>query len=141
MDTLLELQLGNEFRKDKLQSTFSLLENNTVLEQPNGYQNETNYQVNDLYLKSKYRLKIKDFGIVGKLDVHQLFNRLENNNTTSNQNPFFINPSLGFDWKINDKNKITSSYSYNTTNAKVLDVFSDFVLTGFRSFSKGTGEF
>jgi hypothetical protein len=138
---LLELQLGNEYRKDKLQSTLSLLENNTVLEQPNGYQNETNYQVNDLYLKSKYRLKIKDFGIVGKLDVHQLFNRLENNNTTSNQNPFFINPSLGFDWKINDKNKITSSYSYNTTNAKVLDVFSDFVLTGFRSFSKGTGNF
>jgi len=138
---LLELQLGNEFRKDKLQSTFSLLENNTVLEQPNGYQNETNYHVNDLYLKSKYRLKIKDFGIVGKLDVHQLFNRLENNNASSNQNPFFINPSLGFDWKINDKNKITSSYTYSTTNAKVLDVFSDFVLTGFRSFSKGTGDF
>lgn len=138
---LLELQLGNEFRRDRLQSTFSLLENNIVLEQPNGYQNETNYQVNDLYLKSKYRLKVKDFGIVGKLDIHQLFNSLENNNTTSNQNPFFVNPSLGFDWKINDKNKITSSYSYNTTNAKVLDVFSDFVLTGFRSFSKGTGGF
>lgn len=138
---LLELQLGNEFRKDKLQTTFSLLENNTVLEQPNGYQNQTNYQVNDLYLKSKYRLKIKDFGVVGKLDVRQLFNHLENNNISSNQNPFFINPSLGFDWKINDKNKITSSYSYNTTNAKVLDVFSDFVLTGFRSFSQGTGNF
>lgn len=138
---LLELQFGNEFRKDRLESTFSLLEDNIVLEQPNGYQNETNYQVNDLYLKSKYRLKIKDFGIVGKLDVHQLFNRLENNNASSNQNPFFINPSLGFDWKINDKNKITSSYSYITTNAKILDVFSDFVLTGFRSFSKGTGYF
>ena len=138
---LLELQLGNEFRKDKLQSTFSLLENNTVLEQSNGYQNQTNYQVNDLYLKGKYRLKVKDFGIVGKLDVHQLFNSLENNNITSNQNPFFINPSLGFDWRINDKNKIISSYSYNTTNAKVLDVFSDFVLTGYRSFSKGTDNF
>jgi hypothetical protein len=138
---LLELQLGNEFRKDKLRSTFSLLENNTVLEQPNDYQNQTNYQVNDLYLKSKYILKVKDFGIVGKLDVHQLFNRSENNNASSNQNPFFINPSLGFDWEINDKNKITSSYSYNTKNAKVLDVFSDFVLTSFRSFSKGTGNF
>ena len=138
---LMELQLGNEFRKDKLHSTFSLLENNTILEQPNDYQNETNYQVNDLYLKGKYRLKVKDFGIVGKLDVHQLFNRLQNNKVSSTQNPFFINPSLGFDWKINEKNKITSSYSYNTTNAKVLDVFSDFVLTGFRSFSKGTGDF
>ena len=138
---LLELQLGNEFRKDKLQSTFSLLENNIVLEKPSGYQNETNYQVNNLFVKGKYRLKMKDFGIVAKLYIHQLFNRLENNNIGSTQNPFFINPSLGFDWKINDKNKITSSYSYNTTNARVQDVFSDFVLTGFRSFAKGTGDF
>jgi hypothetical protein len=138
---LLELQLGNEFRKDRLQSIFTLLENNTVVEQPNGYRNQTEYKVNDLYLKSKYRLKIKDFGIVGKLDVHQLFNWLANNNSTSRQNPLFVNPSLGFDWEINNKNKISSSYAYNTTNAKVLDVFSDFVLTGFRSFSKGTGGF
>lgn len=138
---LLELQLGNTFRKDKLLTTFSLSGNNAVLEQPKGYQNLTNYKVNDLYLKTKYRLKVKNFGIVGKLEVHQLFNYLENNNVTSTQNPFFINPSLGFDWEINDKNKITSSYYYNTTNAKVLDVFSDFVLTGFRSFSKGTGNF
>ncbi len=138
---LLELQLGNEYRKDALSTTFSLSEDEMVLEQPNGYQNQTNYQVNDLYFKSKYRLKIKDFGLTGKLYFHQLFNQVENNNTTSNQNPFFINPSIGFDWKINDKNKIISSYSHNTTNAKIIDVYSDFVLTGFRSFSKGTGNF
>ena len=138
---LLELQLGNEFRKDRLSTTFSLLETTVILEQPNGYQNQTIYQTNDLYLKSKYRLKVNDFDFIGKLDIHQLFNRLKNTNLLSTQNPFFINPSVGFDWEINDKNKITSSYSYTTTNAKMLDVFSDFVLTGFRSFSKGTGNF
>ncbi len=137
---LLELQLGNEYRKDKLMSTFSLLEDDVLLRQPNGYQNQTIYQVNNLYLKSKYRLEIKNFGLTGKLDFHQLFNRLEDNNTV-HQNPFFINPSIDLDWEINDKNKIKTSYSYNTTNAKILDVYSDFVLTGFRSFSKGTGGF
>ncbi|TXK71947.1 carboxypeptidase-like regulatory domain-containing protein [Mesonia sp. HuA40] len=138
---LLEIQLGNEYRKDELSTTFSLLEDGTLLAQPNGYQNEINYRVNDLYFKSKYRLKLKDFGLTGKLDFHQLFNRLENNQISSNQNPFFINPSIGLDWKINDKNKIISSYSYTTTNAKILEVYSNFVLTGFRSFSKGTGSF
>ncbi len=138
---LLELQLGNEFRKDKLVTTFSLLKDNFILENPSDYQNKTTYQVNDFYLKSKYRLKINDFGIVGKLNVHQVFNRLENNGNSSNQKPFFINPSIGIDWKINNKNEITASYSYNTKSASILDVFGNFVLTGFRSFSKGTGNF
>ena len=140
-DNLLELQLGNEFRRDKLTTTFSLLENETVLEAPIGYQNQTNYQANNLYFKSKYLLKFKDFSFVGNLNFHQLFNRLKNNANFQNESPFFINPSVSFDWEINNKNKITASYSYNTTNAKVLDVFSDFILTGFRSFSKGTNSF
>jgi hypothetical protein len=140
-ENLLELKLGNEFRKDKLQTTFSLLEDNLIIDNPNSYQNQTTYQVNDLYLKSKYQIKFKDIGIIGELNIHQLFNRLENNGISNNQSPFFINPSLGLDWEINNKNKIMSSYSYNNTNAKVLDVFSDFVLTGFRSFFKGTGNF
>ncbi|MFD2551601.1 carboxypeptidase-like regulatory domain-containing protein [Bizionia sediminis] len=139
--SLLELQIGNTFRKDKLLSAFSILEDDLVLEQPNGYQNNTTYLVNDIYIKSKYRLKVNNFGIIGQLAVHQLFNSLENNNVSDSQSPFYVNPSIGFDWEINDKNKITSSYSYNTTNAKVINVFSDFVLTGFRSFEKGTGSF
>ncbi|REE08387.1 carboxypeptidase-like protein [Winogradskyella pacifica] len=138
---LLELQFGNEFRKDKLNTEFSILENETILDKPISYQNNTNYTVNDLYLKSKYRYKIGDFGLTGKLNIHQLFNQLDFSNSSESQKPFFANPSIGLDWKINDKNKITSSYSYNTTNAKILDVYNNFVLTGFRSFSAGTSNF
>ena len=138
---LLELQFGNEFRKDKLNTTFTLFEDLTVLENPNDFQNNATYQTNDLYLKSKYRYKLKDFGITGKLCLHQLFNELNFDGFSENQNPFFANPSIGLDWKINDKNKIISSYSYNTTNAKILDVYNNYVLTNFRSFSKGTGSF
>lgn len=138
---LFELQFGNEFKKDKLNTTFTLFENSTILETPNGFQNNTTYQTNDLYFKTKYRYKIKDFAITGKLGFYQLFNKLEFDAFSENQSPFFVNPSIGLDWKINDKNKITSSYSYNTTNAKILDVYNDYVLTNFRSFSKGTGTF
>jgi len=138
---LLELQLGNEFRKDNLNSVFTLLEDDDVIEYPIGYQNETNYLVNNSYLKTKYRYKIKDFAIVGKLDFHQLYNRLESNLETKDESPFFVNPNLGLDWKINEKNKIMTSYSYNFKNASILDVYQDYVLTGFRNFSKGTGNF
>ncbi len=138
---LLELQFGNEFRKDKLNTTFTLFENSIILETPNGFQNNIAYQTNDLYFKTKYRYKIKDFAVTGKLGFHQLFNKLEFDAFSENQSPFFINPSIGLDWKINDKNKITSSYSYNTTNARILDVYNDYVFTNFRSFSKGTGTF
>ena len=138
---LLELKIGNQLRIDDLNTRFELLQNDTNLSLPNGYQNNLTYTTNDLYLSAKYRLKLKKFTLLTQADAHQLFNQLENFNVKSNQKPFFIMPKIGLDWKINEKNKILTSYSYNTTNAGVLDVYSGFVQTGFRSFSKGLEEF
>jgi len=138
---LLELQFGNKYRNDKLTSNFLLKKENTVLNKPVGYQNNTSYITNNVYFKSKYRLKIKQVAFIGKLDFNQLYNRLKQEGIKKQQHPFFINPSIGFDWEINKKNKIITSYAINTTNAKILDVYSNYVLTGFRSFSKGTGTF
>tara|TARA_R110002111_G_scaffold74771_1_gene118712 strand:- start:931 stop:3603 length:2673 start_codon:yes stop_codon:yes gene_type:complete len=138
---LLELQLGNEYRNDQLNTTFSLLEDNTTVNEPNGFQNRATYRINDLYFKAKYRYKFGNIGLATNLAFHQLFNTFENQDISDAQNPFFINPSLGLDWKINDKNKIITNYSYNTINAGILDVYDNFVLTGFRSFSAGTGNF
>lgn len=137
---LLELQFGNVYRKDELVSSFSLKEDNTTLEIPTNYQNNTAYSVNNLYFKSKYRIKLNDFALTGKLDFHQLFNQIEQENKTRQQ-PFFINPSVGLDWKINSKNRIRTLYSYNTTNAKIIDIYNHYVLTDYRSFTKGTGTF
>ncbi|MCZ8091346.1 MAG: carboxypeptidase-like regulatory domain-containing protein [Flavobacterium sp.] len=138
---LLEIKIGNQLRIDELNTRFELLQNENNLAFPNGYQNNLTYTTNDLYLSAKYRFKLKNFTFLTQADAHQLFNQLENFNTKTNQNPFFIMPKIGLDWKINEKNKILTSYSYNTTNAGVLDVYSGFVQTGFRSFSKGLEEF
>lgn len=138
---LLEIKIGNQLRIDDLNTRFELLENDNNLSFPNGYQNNLTYTINDLYLSAKYRFKLKNFTLLTQADSHQLFNQLENFNVKSNQNPFFIMPKIGLDWKINEKNKILTSYSYNTTNAGVLDVYSGFLQSGFRSFSKGLEEF
>ncbi len=138
---LLEWQLGNAFKKNKLYSDLLLLQNEEVIDSPQSFQNRTSYSTNDLFLKSKYHLKLKNITLIGEVGAHQFFNHLTNNQNLITQNPFFINPSIGMDWQINNKNKITSTYSYNTSNTKLLDVHNNFVLTGFRSFSKGTGNF
>lgn len=138
---LLEIKAGNQLRIDDLDTRFELLQNENNLAFPNGYQNQLTYTSNDLYLTAKYCFKLNKFNLLTQADAHQLFNQLENINTKSNQRPFFIMPKIGLDWKINEKNKIITSYSYNTTNAGVLDVYSGFVQTGFRSFSKGLEEF
>ena len=138
---LLELKIGNQLRIDDLNTRFELLQNENNLTFPNGYQNQLTYTTNDLYLSAKYRFKIKQFTLLTQADAHQLFNKLVNFNVKSNQNPFFVMPKIGLDWKINEKNKIFTSYSYNTTNAGVLDVYSGFVQTGFNSFSKGLEAF
>ena len=138
---LLEIKIGNQLRIDGLNTRFELLESDNNLSFPNGYQNNLTYTTNDLYLSAKYRFKLKNFTLLTQADAHKLFNQLENFNVKSNQNPFFVMPKIGLDWKINEKNKILTSYSYNTTNAGALDVYSGFVQTGFRSFSKGLEEF
>lgn len=138
---LFELKFGNEYRVDRLNSAFTLLENTTVLGVPKGFQNDVKYQTNDLYIKTKYRYKLGKLPIVGRLGVHQLFNVFNHDSKLETQGAFFVNPSIGIDWKINDNNKVSSSYSYNTTNAGILDVYNNYVLTNFRSFYKGTGEF
>lgn len=138
---LLELKIGNKLRIDELKTRFELLEKDNNLSFPNGYQNQLTYTTNDLYLSAKYRFKFNNVTLLTQAGAHQLFNQLENFDKKSNQNPFFILPKIGLDWKINKKNKILASYSYNTKNAGVLDVYSGFVQTGFRSFSKGLKEF
>lgn len=137
-NNLVELQIGNEFRKDKIFSELSLLEGQSVLNTPKNFNNHTYYQVNDLYLKSSYRHIIGNISLASKLDVHQLFTSLDFPDNVTNQNPLYIYPKLSLDWEIDDKNKITTSYFYNKTNTKIAEMYNGYILNGIRSFNKGT---
>ena len=138
---LFEMKVSNQLRIDDLLTRFELLENQNNLSFPAGYQNSLTYTTNDLFVSAKYRFKLKHVTFLAQAEAHQMYNQLETFTEKSNQNPFFVVPKIGLDWKIKEKSKILTSYSYNTTNAGVLDVYSGFVQTGFRSFSKGLDEF
>ncbi len=138
---LLEIEIGNKFRKDNLSSNFQLIDSNNAANDPEGYQNQFEYITNDLYLNSKYVLKFKKVNFLLQSDFHQFFNKLESFNDQKSQSPFCINPKLGFEWELNKKNKFLTSYSYTTTNASIIETYNNIIHTGFRSFSKGTGNF
>jgi len=135
---LLELKFGNKYRKDKLTTSFLLKDNNIVIDKPTDYQKTTVYQSNDMYMKADYLVKLKKVSLNGKIEFHQLFNKLAFNNK---QQPFFINPKLSFQWELNKKNKMLLSYANNTTNTTLLDVSNNIILTSFNAISKGRGEF
>ena len=138
---LWELQFGYEFRQDDLLTSLALFENENLLIFPETFQNMTSYKVNNLFFKNKYQFEFGNIDLIGRLDVHQLFGELENNNESKGQSPFFINPSFGVDWKIDNKNHITTSYSFSKKNTKIFDVFGAFALTSFRNFSRGRDGF
>ena len=137
---LLELKLGNAYRRDVLNSKFSLFENETIIINPQGFQNDLTYTVNDSYAKGKYQYNLNKIALIANLSVHQLVNTIEQNDQSTVQHPFFVNPSLGLDWTINKTNKIRTSYAQNRTNADIINLYDNFVLTGFRNFSSGLGD-
>jgi len=139
---LFEIQLGNQFKRDFVNSKLSIKEDHTTLETPLVFQNKMVYTVNDSYIKGKILYKkIKNIGISGKLGLHQIQNTLSNFDKEKKQNPFFINPEIWIQWEISKKHKLSGAYSKNTTNATVLDVYDNYILTSFRNFSKGTNDF
>ena len=139
---LLEVQLGNEFRNDELQSEFSVFQNNTLVSRPDDFQNQTFYQENNSYLKTLYTHHLSDsYKISGGLELHHFFNQLKIRNEFDNQRVFYINPNVNFHWTINENHKMNFSYSYNVDNAKTTDIYNGFVMTRFKSFTKGTSNF
>lgn len=135
-ENIFEIQIGNQFRKDNLLSIFKIKNDETIVSIPSNYKNTLNYVSNDLYLKLKYSIKFKKIRLDTETTFHQYINTL---NDTLKQNPFFANPKIGISWEINQKNRISTSFSLNKTNTKVLNIYNNYINTGFRSFLKGTG--
>ena len=139
-DDVFELQLGNEWRKDWFVSQLNLWDEDEQII-PEGYINNTQYRVNNLYLKNKYNKKANQLNLSASLNFHQLFNQLEVEGRTKSQTPFYINPQVGLAWEITPRHSLLSSYSHNTANAGVLDLHNGYVLQSSRTFHRGVAEF
>ncbi|TGD58738.1 carboxypeptidase-like regulatory domain-containing protein [Flavobacterium humi] len=136
--SLLEVKTGLKHRQDILNTRLMFQENNTIATVPEEYQNSGKYASMDAYLNAKYSYKKGRYTLTGEMEAHQLFNKYTDVGRNEKQAPFFVNPKIGFNIEINKSNRFFSVYSYNKTNAGILDVYSNYVLTGYRNFDKGT---
>ena len=139
---LFELTIGNEFKSQNLNSSFSILSNSSEQEaQPSDFQNKFTYLTNDSYVSAKYSKSLGKTSIIGKTEYRFLYNRINSTKNDDAQNTHIVNPSIGIKWKPNDKHQLVGNYTYTISNADFLDVYDNWVLRGFRSFSRGTGRF
>ena len=137
---LFEFKIINQNTIDNLTSNFQLYnENKNKLKDSNFYLNNIVYKVNDLALNVKYSFSINKILLFTDINTSFYLNKLINVNKSLNQNPFFIIPKIGVNWKINNNNKLLVSYSYNVKNSTINEVYNNYINTSFRSFQRGTG--
>ncbi|WP_271782461.1 carboxypeptidase-like regulatory domain-containing protein [Aquimarina algiphila] len=138
---LLDFSVGYEFREDELFSDFFLKENENIVLNPEEYKNSIKYQTHDLYLSSGYRKKLNNTSIGFNLEGHQLFNMLDETNQKVEESPVLVNSKLSFDWEINKRNRAFTYIENSNSNANISDLYSNYISTGYRNFSRGTGKF
>jgi hypothetical protein len=137
---LWEFKLASEYRKDLFSSSLGIHSDSMTLF-PMEYQNDLKYNTSDTYLSGGYRKKWGNAGLSAHGNLHFLDNLLSKSDENTSQQLVFFNPKLSFDWKVLEKQKLRASYSFNTTNAKVLDVYEGYIQTSYRTLNKGLGDF
>ena len=138
----IDIRVGYQHKNETLRSHLLFMDTNGMLSDTDAiYQNNLQYRVDDIYGKIKYKYRLGRFHINATLETHQLLSTINNAVTTTSDSPFYTIPRVGFSWSINDKNKLSAIYTYDTKNFSLSDVYDGFVLTDFRNFSKGLGTF
>ena len=136
-----KFNLGNKYKIDKLQTELELLKNNLSIK-PEGFNNNLNLVLNELYLENSYTLKYDTFEVDTNINIYLLNSLFRLINEEENVNNFiFVNPKIDFNWNINKRNILNFSFLFSTQKTEIADIYSNSINTSFRNFSNGTGSF
>jgi hypothetical protein len=125
------LKSGFKYNKESVFSGLSLSENQNSFS-PAGYANDLSLYKNTYYFTGSNRLSLGRVNIVTDLTANYL--RVSN---PFRQNFLYFEPSLSILSNISRKSKLTLRYAYNQIFSNGIDVYSGFILSGFRSFQRG----
>ncbi len=105
------------------------------------FQNDFEATLRDLYTSASYKYTFKKFSVRSELALHQFSSRISSRGLVNRKSPLTLIPSLGLSWNINGKNKIITSYKYNTRNLPFNELYDGYTLTSYRNFNRGIGNF
>lgn len=138
---LFEISANVSSRTDDLYSKLSLISPSDNLS-INDFQNDITLKNNALQINVLYAYQwMKDIRIVPSVQFKYVHQKLENKISLKSYRPFLIDPSISLNWDINNKNKIQAYYRYSWQTSELIDLYSNTIHTGFRSFSKGYNDF
>jgi len=79
--------------------------------------------------------------MVPLVKINYLSQKVTETENAKKYNPLLIAPAMSFNWEINSKNKIQASYNYNWQTNSLMNMYPNYIHSGFRSFSSGYTDF
>ena len=136
---LIEFSIGYKRIMDEFESSLGLVDLEGNIDLPTGFQNISEYVINDWYFLAGYSFDFESFGIRANLGIRQFHNSLVTDSFRLEETPLFFNPKIEMSWQPNNENTLTGSFSYTRRNSNHLNLVPNFLLTGIRTFEAGSG--
>lgn len=130
----LELQLGNEFRKDRLSSDLFVFDfnNNKIIFDNRQFINDVNFAQNNFFVQGKYQKKIKKWNY-GFTFLNQLISSDLNEEKKSG---FYISPSFNFGYENRKTGNFNINASRKFSTVSINDMYSNYIYQGSRNFKQ-----
>lgn len=137
--SLLELLAGVTSQRDLLHTAFAVGQGAAMAYLPEDYQNQLYYGIRDFSIKVKHRYQLGKIALIQQLGMHAVRYSYAAANNRYEQARMLVNPTLGMEWKLSDKNLLLFNCTLNQRNSHINEVYGNYILNGYRLFTKGSG--
>ena len=135
----LELQLGNEFRKDILNSDLQIftLNNDVVNFERTDFINQTDYLQNNIFAQAKYNKKSKKWNYGFAILNQVIYSDLNQ----QKQNGFYISPSANIGYQNRKIGNFNLNAGRKFSTISINDVYTHYIYQGNRNFRTNNTDF
>ena len=134
-----ELIAGMTAQRDLLQTEFAIGYPSRETERPADYQNQLHYNTSALFLRIRHRYQSGKISLIQQLGFHASRFNYSAVNSKYQQAIILINPGLGIEWKLSEKNLLLFNCSLGKRNSRINELYGNYLLNGYRLFTRGSG--